>query len=39
MSRKGIHIERLTKRYGSGDTAFLALKDVNCTWHRVRWWA
>ncbi|MGE8376525.1 MAG: ATP-binding cassette domain-containing protein, partial [Diaphorobacter nitroreducens] len=29
MSRKGIHIERLTKRYGSGDTAFLALKDVN----------
>ncbi|WP_287740835.1 ABC transporter ATP-binding protein [Diaphorobacter sp.] len=29
MSRKGIYIERLTKRYGSGDTAFLALKDVN----------
>ena len=29
MSRKGIHIERLTKRYGSGDTSFLALKDVN----------
>lgn len=26
---KGIHIEGLSKRYGSGDTAFLALKDVN----------
>ncbi|MCA0440728.1 MAG: ABC transporter ATP-binding protein [Proteobacteria bacterium] len=29
MSRQGIRIERLSKRYGSGDTAFWALKDVN----------
>ena len=29
MNRQGIRIERLSKRYGSGDTAFLALKDVN----------
>lgn len=26
---KGIHIERLSKRYGEGDTALWALKDVN----------
>lgn len=26
---KGIHIEGLSKRYGEGDTAVLALKDVN----------
>ncbi len=25
----GIHIEHLSKRYGQGDTAVLALKDVN----------
>ncbi|WP_404302231.1 ABC transporter ATP-binding protein [Alicycliphilus denitrificans] len=29
MNRQGIRIERLSKRYGSGETAFLALKDVN----------
>ena len=29
MIRQGIRIERLSKRYGSGETAFLALKDVN----------
>lgn len=29
MSRKGIHIENLSKRYGQGDTAVFALKDVN----------
>ena len=29
MKRQGIRIERLSKRYGSGDTAFWALKDVN----------
>ena len=29
MNRQGIRIERLSKRYGSGDTAFCALKDVN----------
>lgn len=28
MARRGILIERLSKRYGSGDTAVLALKDV-----------
>ena len=29
MGGKGIRIEGLSKRYGSGDTAVLALKDVN----------
>ncbi|MBZ0226590.1 MAG: ABC transporter ATP-binding protein [Comamonas sp.] len=29
MTGHGIHIEGLSKRYGSGDTAVLALKDVN----------
>ena len=29
MNRQGVRIERLSKRYGSGDTAFWALKDVN----------
>jgi putative ABC transport system ATP-binding protein len=29
MSRKGISIEGLSKRYGEGDTAVYALKDVN----------
>lgn len=29
MSQKGIHIEGLSKRYGTGDTAVFALKDVN----------
>ncbi|MEO8837842.1 MAG: ABC transporter ATP-binding protein [Herbaspirillum sp.] len=29
MSGKGIHIEGLSKRYGEGDTAVFALKDVN----------
>ena len=29
MAATGIRIERLSKRYGSGDTAVLALKDVN----------
>ena len=29
MSRKGIRIEGLSKRYGEGDTAVFALKDVN----------
>ena len=29
MTSKGIQIERLSKRYGEGDTAVLALKDVN----------
>ena len=29
MNWQGIRIERLSKRYGSGDTAFWALKDVN----------
>lgn len=29
MSRKGIRIENLSKRYGTGDTAVFALKDVN----------
>ncbi|TAN14002.1 MAG: ABC transporter ATP-binding protein [Burkholderiaceae bacterium] len=29
MNAKGIRIENLSKRYGSGDTAVLALKDVN----------
>ncbi|MDP3846098.1 MAG: ABC transporter ATP-binding protein [Pseudomonas sp.] len=29
MSGKGIHIERLSKRYGEGDTAVFALRDVN----------
>lgn len=28
MSKKGIHIEGLSKRYGEGETAVLALKDV-----------
>jgi putative ABC transport system ATP-binding protein len=29
MSKKGIRIEALSKRYGKGDTAVYALKDVN----------
>ncbi len=29
MAGKGIHIEGLSKRYGEGDTAVLALKEVN----------
>ncbi|HFN6476426.1 TPA: ABC transporter ATP-binding protein [Citrobacter freundii] len=29
MSSKGIHIESLSKRYGDGDTAVFALRDVN----------
>ncbi|MBP8203749.1 MAG: ABC transporter ATP-binding protein [Pseudomonas sp.] len=29
MSEKGIRIEHLSKRYGEGDTAVFALKDVN----------
>ena len=29
MGTRGIRIEGLSKRFGSGDTAFLALKDVN----------
>lgn len=29
MSRKGIRIEQLSKRYGEGDTAVFALKNVN----------
>ena len=29
MAGKGIRIEKLRKQYGSGDNAFLALKDVN----------
>lgn len=29
MSKKGIRIENLSKRYGDGDTAVFALKDVN----------
>lgn len=29
MSKKGIHIENLSKRYGEGETAVFALKDVN----------
>ena len=29
MTRKGIRIENLSKRYGEGDTAVFALKDVN----------
>jgi ABC-type dipeptide/oligopeptide/nickel transport system ATPase subunit len=29
MSGKGIRIEGLSKRYGDGDTAVFALKDVN----------
>ena len=29
MTAKGIHIEGLSKRYGEGDTAVLALKNVN----------
>lgn len=29
MSKKGIRIENLSKRYGEGDTAVFALKDVN----------
>ena len=29
MSKKGIHIEGLSKRYGEGETAVFALKDVN----------
>ena len=29
MAGKGIHIEGLSKRYGEGDTAVLALKNVN----------
>ena len=29
MSKKGIYIEGLSKRYGEGDTAVFALKDVN----------
>ena len=29
MSKKGIRIEGLSKRYGEGDTAVFALKDVN----------
>lgn len=29
MSKKGIHIEGLSKCYGKGDTALYALKDVN----------
>lgn len=29
MALTGIHIEKLSKRYGDGDTAVLALKDVN----------
>ena len=28
MSRKGIHIESISKTYGQGDTAVHALKDV-----------
>ena len=31
MAGKGIRIEGLSKRYGEGDTAVLALKDVNMT--------
>ncbi|MCW5639953.1 MAG: ATP-binding cassette domain-containing protein, partial [Rubrivivax sp.] len=29
MSTRGIRIEHLSKRFGQGDTAVLALKDVN----------
>lgn len=29
MSNRGIRIENLSKRFGKGDTTFLALKDVN----------
>lgn len=29
MTKKGIHIEGLSKRFGKGDTAVYALKDVN----------
>ena len=29
MGTKGIRIENLSKRFGKGDTAFFALKDVN----------
>lgn len=29
MTKKGIHIEDLSKRFGKGDTAVYALKDVN----------
>ena len=31
MAGRGIHIEGLSKRYGEGDTAVLALKEVNMT--------
>ncbi len=31
MAGKGIHIEGLSKRYGEGDTAVLALREVNMT--------
>jgi putative ABC transport system ATP-binding protein len=31
MSELGIRIEGLSKRYGEGDSAVYALKDVNCS--------
>ena len=39
MAATGIRIEGLSKRYGSGDTAVLALKDVNMQVAPARWWA
>jgi hypothetical protein len=36
---RGIRIEGLRKRYGEGDTAVDALKDVNMTSRPARWWA
>jgi len=38
MAGYGIHIEGLSKRYGSGDTAVLALKDVNMRVAPARSW-
>jgi putative ABC transport system ATP-binding protein len=38
MSGKGIRIEGLRKRYGEGDTAVDALKDVNMSLRPAKWW-
>jgi putative ABC transport system ATP-binding protein len=37
MREAGIRIEGLRKRYGEGDTAVDALKDVNMSWRPARW--
>jgi putative ABC transport system permease protein len=39
MGGKGIRIEGLSKRYGSGDTAVMRCATSTCRSRRARWWA